>query len=364
MLIQHDQAVADKVNGLLTDACKQHISDIHIEPMATICRIRFRKNGLLYEKNTIPLLVANRMILRIKVMANLNIAEKRLPQDGRFYTPENELEVRVSTCPHLYGEKIVLRLFQKQNTYFSIDDIGLLPSQKTLLVKKLEAPQGLILITGPTGSGKTITLYTALRYLNTIEKNILSIEDPIEMQLPGITQIQTNPKIGLDFPNLLRTCMRQDPDILMIGEIRDTDTANIAIQAAQTGHLVLATLHTNNTVEAIQRLQTLGVSSDQLSHSLSLIVAQRLIRMSCHDCIDKKQHSNTCHGGYVGRTGMFEMLPNSPTLTQLIAQNGSRLALEQAFDMENLLSLKEVGLEKVKQRITDIAELKRVIGHL
>lgn len=340
--LQDDQPIIEYVNHLIANAIEKHISDIHIEPYAQQYRIRFRRDGLLYEAANLPPQAGLRVATRLKVMANLNIAEKRLPQDGRIaWRDKRKIDIRLNSIPTLYGEKLALRLLDINNIQLDINTLGLLPNQLQQLRNIIHKPQGLLLITGPTGSGKSITLYSLLHELNQAEKNISSVEDPVEIELHGINQININHKIGLDFPSVLRMLLRQDPDILMIGEIRDLETATIAIQAAQTGHLVLSTLHTNSAAEAIQRLQSMGIKDYQLTDAISLIVAQRLVRVLCPHCKQLTEDSATyhaagcerCHQGYCGRTGVF------------------------AFTE----SLWDSALQKVRDGVTSLIEIQRVI---
>jgi type IV pilus assembly protein PilB len=358
---KEDEPVTEFVNELIKDAIKKKISDIHIEPYETYCRVRYRSDGLLYEAARIPLYLFERISTRFKIMAQINIAENRLPQDGRIQPHWcNHVELRVSTCPTLFGEKMVLRILNNQNTALDISALGLTDEQQTLFISKLLSPQGMILVTGPTGSGKTITLYSALCYLNHIEKNILSIEDPVEIELAGINQINTNKKIGLDFATILRALLRQDPDIIMVGEIRDLETAKIAMQAAQTGHLVLSTLHANSAVEAISRLQVLGIDTYHLISSLSLIVAQRLVRKRCsHQCANGCKH---CHQGYKGRIGVFELLPITKEMIELITTGATTEQLLQQCKHAGWPLLHETGLLKVKEGATTYNELNRVLA--
>lgn len=354
----NDDSVIGCVDSLLKEAVLDRITDIHIEPYAKHCRIRFRRDGLLYEVKTLPNHLSHRIITRLKIMAELNIAERRLPQDGRIrLLADTPLDIRLSTCPTLFGEKMVLRLLNTGALHVDVHALGFNAEQKNLFLTQLTRPQGLILVTGPTGSGKTMTLYAALHYLNAIEKNISTVEDPVEMELTGINQVNINPTIGLDFSVVLRTFLRQDPDVIMVGEIRDTETANIAAQAAQTGHLVLSTLHANSAMEAMTRLQAMGVAAHHLIHSVSLIIAQRLARQLCLYCkqvdtelgchLYKALGCNHCYQGYKGRVGLFELLP-FPDLN-----NPSKVGP----------TLWEAGLEKAKAGITSYAELVRVIGH-
>lgn len=372
----HDEPVIDFVDNLLRDAIDKKITDIHIEPYAKDCRIRFRRDGLLYEATSLPLHLSTRVTTRLKIMADLNIAERRLPQDGRILLrKETKMDIRTNTCPTLFGEKMVLRLFNAAHLSLDIEDLGLTTPQKDLLLARLSRPQGLILVTGPTGSGKTVTLYSALHYLNRIEKNISTVEDPIEIELHGINQVNIHTRIGLDYASVLRTFLRQDPDIIMIGEIRDTETANTAMQAAQTGHLVLSTLHTNSAAETLMRLQSMGVATYNIIHSVSLIMAQRLVRKLCPFCKQPDTDCSIqgtyqalgceqCHQGYQGRVGIFELLPLTDEITRLLlSQAAIPLILEQAR-LNHWPLLWEAGLEKVKQGETSYAELSRVTGNV
>lgn len=355
-----DEPVTQMVNQLFFDAIQNCISDIHIEPLETSSRIRYRRDGILYEAANIPLHLTSRIITRLKILSNLDIAEQRLPQDGRIQLSfQHKIDIRISTCPTLHGEKIVLRLLNNQKTLLTIDELGLSEKQKSLFLSKLNEPQGLILVTGPTGSGKTITLYSALNYLNRIEKNILSIEDPIEIELIGINQISVNTKIGLDFATILRSSLRQDPDIIMIGEIRDIETAKIAMQAAQTGHLVLATLHANSAAETLSRLKVMGVDTYSLISAVSLIIAQRLIRLSCQHC--STTNDNLCHQEYHGRIGIFEFLPITKEVTDITLKGGRAEKIVNYMQKTGWETLRETGLKKVQEGVTTFAEVARVI---
>ena len=363
---QQDEPVINFVDQLLQDAIAKKISDIHLEPYQTHCRIRFRQDGLLYEAITLPAHLAIRVITRLKIMANLNISERRLPQDGRIKLPQvASIDMRISTCPTLFGEKIVVRLLNHHPISLNIDALGLNTQQKQLFLDKLAEPQGLILATGPTGSGKTITLYTALSHLNHPEKNISTVEDPIEIQLPGINQVSIHPKIGLNFETVLRALLRQDPDILMVGEIRDVETAKIALQAAQTGHLVLSTLHTNSAIGTITRLHNLGFATHYLINAISLIIAQRLPRKCCTVCQGNHRWMTTCqhcHHGYQGRTGIFELLAMNEQLAQLILTNTPPAQIIAQLKQQGEIFLWEAGLEKISANIIDYPELKRVLN--
>ncbi len=394
-LHQDSEPIIELVDSLLKDAIDKQISDIHLEPYETYYRIRFRRDGLLYENVSLPAHLAMPITMRLKIMAKLNIAERRLPQDGHIHIQKNastlKTNIRINTCPVLFGEKIVLRILDENTKQIDIDILGLSLFQKNIFLQKLSQPQGLILVTGPTGSGKTMTLYAALRYLNQIEKNILSVEDPVEIELPGINQVNIHPKIGLDFAIVLRAFLRQDPDIIMVGEIRDAETAMIAMQAAQTGHLVLSTLHTNSAAETMVRLQSMGMSAYRLITSISLIVAQRLLRKLCSHCKQPEMISTSslstsittpttststtsavtvyqavgceyCHHGYHGRIGIFECLPMQEELAQLILSGADVIAITHYARKQNWTLLKEAALEKIRDGVTSNAEVMRVLG--
>lgn len=364
--VNYDEPLIKFVDNMIQHALQQRASDIHIEPYANVCRIRYRQDGLLSEIAEIPIHLASRIVTRLKVLAKMDITERRLPQDGRI--PFHAIDIRVNTCPTLFGEKIVLRLLDINKLSLEINELGLNDSQKKLLIHKISQPHGMILVTGPTGSGKTVTLYSALHYLNSIEKNISTVEDPVEIQLNGINQVNINPKIGLDFSNVLRTFLRQDPDILMVGEIRDQETAAISIQAATTGHLVLSTLHTNSAVEAITRLQSMQIALHNITSSLSLIIAQRLVRKLCAYC--KKFETtgryravgcNLCIQGYQGRIGVYELFPLTEKIIELILSHAHPTTILQQAKKEGFQSLYHSALEKVSEGITSIAEVNRVI---
>ncbi|MCD6038804.1 MAG: xpsE [Gammaproteobacteria bacterium] len=361
-----DEPLIKLVDQIIKEAIDQTASDIHIEPFANFCRVRYRRDGILYEANHIAMHLTSRFITRLKVMAQLDITEKRLPQDGHFQL--YDIDIRINTCPTLFGEKIVLRLLNVNKTALNITKLGFSKIQKKIFLNHITQPQGMILITGPTGSGKTVTLYSALNYLNSIEKNISTVEDPIEIQLAGINQININPRIGLEFSTVLRTLLRQDPDIIMLGEIRDSETAHIAIQAAQTGHLVLTTLHTKNAWEAVTRLQSLGITSHDIISTVSLIVSQRLIRKLCQYC--KKQenesyfHSKGCQHclqGYKNRTGIYEFFTFTKKTSEMILTN-NKIALHHQQQEEVFSTLYQSGMQLVRQGMTSIIELNRVVS--
>jgi type IV pilus assembly protein PilB len=369
---QNDEPVIEFVDRMLQDAVEKQVSDIHIEPYEQFCRIRFRHDGLLSEAAQVPRHLATRLFARLKIMANLNIAERRMPQDGRFQLQkEKRMHVRMNISPTLYGEKIVLRLLNTMHIHHDTRSLGMTTEQLALFIEEINQPQGLILVTGPTGSGKTVTLYSALHYLNQIEKNISTIEDPVEIEVSGINQVSINPVIGLDFAAILRSFLRQDPDIIMIGEIRDVNTANIAVQAAQTGHLVLSSIHANSAVETIVRLNSMGIAAHHLSGSLSLIIAQRLVRTLCQLC---KQPALTCPGtyrpvgcarcreGYQGRTAIFELLPVNDMLAELIISGASVRQLLAVVREQGYMLLADAGQAKIRSGVTSEEELRRVLG--
>lgn len=361
------------LNQILDEAIEKKASDIHFEPYENNLRIRCRFDGLLTTISTISIQLAQMITTRIKILSNLDISERRLPQDGRFsyhFSSTRKVDFRVSTCPTLHGEKVVLRILESQKESLALDALGMSSEQIDQYRSALNRSQGLILVTGPTGSGKTMTLYSGLSYLNTDEKNICSVEDPIEIQLAGINQVPVNVKTGLTFPTALKAFLRQDPDVIMVGEIRDRETADIAIDASLTGHLVLSTLHTNSAAEALVRLSNMGVPSYNIASSLSLIIAQRLVRCLCPHCkipIKNLAFYETpdkncphCHNGFYGRIGIFEAMPLSPHLKELISNKQSALKINQQAQREKIISLRESGLNAIRSGITCLAEINRV----
>jgi type IV pilus assembly protein PilB len=384
-----DAPVVKFVNRILVDAIKRGVSDIHFEPYDKEYRIRYRQDGLLNEVASPPSGLSARIAARLKIMSNLDISERRIPQDGRFkmkLSRTRSIDFRVSSCPTVAGEKIVMRILDPGSTKLGIEALGFSPQQEKHFLHAIERPQGMILVTGPTGSGKTVTLYTALNILNTIEKNISTAEDPVEIKVSGINQVNINPKAGLTFSGALRAFLRQDPDIIMVGEVRDLETAEIAIKAAQTGHLVLSTLHTNSAAETLTRLVNMGVPSFNIASSVSLIVAQRLVRRLCETCKairdDMTQQSlielgfdestassmktykavgcDQCSNGYRGRFGLFEVLPMSKKLGQMIMSGGTSLDILKQAQEEGMLTVYQAGLEKIKEGSTTIEEVNRV----
>ncbi|MBT3033384.1 MAG: type IV-A pilus assembly ATPase PilB [Candidatus Thiodiazotropha endolucinida] len=377
------------INKILLDAIKQGVSDVHFEPYEYTYRIRYRQDGLLHEVANPPSNLANRLASRIKVMSRMNIAERRVPQDGRIkmqLSKSRAIDFRVNTCPTLYGEKIVLRILDPTSAQLGIEALGFEEEQREKFLDAINKPYGMILVTGPTGSGKTVSLYTALNLLNKPEVNISTAEDPVEIQVAGINQVNTNVKTGLTFAEALRAFLRQDPDIVMVGEIRDLETAEIAVKAAQTGHLVLSTLHTNDAPQTLTRLANMGVPPFNIASSVLLIMAQRLARRLCEHCkthddlpkealleegftekdIDtgfttyKPVGCDLCTSGYKGRVGIFQVMPVSETMGKLIMEGGSSLQLEEQADKEGVNNLRRSGLRKVMQGITSLQELNRV----
>lgn len=389
--VLHEAPVVFLVNTILSEAIKQGVSDIHFEPYEKKYRIRYRQDGILHEVAAPPLTLSSQITARIKVMSDLDIAEKRIPQDGSFkmeMSKTRSIDFRVSTCPTAHGEKVVVRILETKAVQLNIDTLGLNALQKTLFLQAIERPQGMILVTGPTGSGKTVTLYTALSLLNTKKINILTIEDPVEMKIPGMNQVSINPKVGLTFSKALPSFLRQDPDVIMVGEIRDVETADIAIKAAQTGHLVFSTLHTNSAIETLTRLLNMGISRANLATSVSMIVAQQLARTLCIHCKTKRDDLDLgswvpfgfpqselakiplykavgctqCKEGYKGRIGLFEVLPITNTLAQLIMSKSNSLELFKLAQLEGMSTLFQSGIEKIKQGITSIEEIHRIVS--
>ncbi len=377
---------------ILTDAVRKRASDIHFEPFEKNYQIRFRLDGMLQPQMSPPFGLARRIATRIKILAKLNIAERRLPQDGRIKLALSEqlkVDMRVSIMPTYWGEKIVLRLLSGNTVPLDIHTLGYNEKQKTDYLNALHKPQGMILITGPTGSGKTVSLYTGLNIINTPERNISTAEDPIEICLDNINQVNINPKIGFTFTTALHALLRQDPDVVMVGEIRDTETAEIAIKAAQTGHLVLSTLHTNSAAESIVRLVNMGIAPYNIASSLSIIIAQRLARRLCPQCkvphpsddykltamqraypkvsldgvyMASAKGCDHCNNGFSGRVGVYEVMPVNSALIQAIDHNASATELEKIAVANGMLTLQESGIEKMNQGLTSLEELQRVIS--
>jgi len=367
----HLSFVTEFIQHTFNDAIVRNVSDIHFEPHREHLRIRFRIDGILSEICRAPIFIIPTLIAHIKIRAKLDIAEKRIPQDGRFEIVTDQqihCDFRISTCPTIFGEKIVARLLPSHSALFSIAELGMNTIEQATFLSAIHKPQGLILITGPTGSGKTTTLYAALSLLNSTTRNISTIEDPVEIAISGINQLNVNHKIGLDFSHALRALLRQDPDVIMIGEIRDSETADLAMRAAQTGHLVFATLHTNDALETLTRLKMLGVNIEDLANSLLLILAQRLVRKLCSHCkmLDVRTNNHyianqceQCHDGYHQRTGVYELFPitDETKLMLLKYKHPAFIKMQTQF-----IPLKQAGFAKVQQGITSVSEIFRVIG--
>lgn len=384
-----DAPIVRFVHKILLDAVKQGSSDLHFEPYEKRYRIRFRTDGILLEVASPPINLSTRITARIKVMSNLDISERRVPQDGRFklkISRNRSIDFRVSTCPTVAGEKVVMRILDPSSTKLGVDALGFNPVQRDNFMKAVFQPQGMVLVTGPTGSGKTVTLYTALNLLNNEERNISTAEDPVELKVTGINQVNMHPKAGLTFAETLRSFLRQDPDIIMVGEIRDLETASIAIKAAQTGHMVLSTLHTNSAAETLTRLVNMGVPPFNIAGSVSLIIAQRLGRRLCEKCkqprddipqqtlldmgfsetdltemnLHKAVGCAMCNNGYKGRIGLFEVMPISKKIGQVIMENGNSLEIENVAKSEGMTTIRDAGLRMIKEGISSIEEINRV----
>jgi len=389
--ISEDAPVVRLVNVLLVDALRRGASDIHIEPYEKELRIRFRIDGVLYDVMRPPLKMRDALISRVKIMSKLDISEKRLPQDGRIKIKvkidarSRELDFRVSTLPTLFGEKVVLRLLDKENLMLDMTKLGFEPESLVKFQRNISKPYGMVLVTGPTGSGKTNTLYSALQSLNTVQTNIMTAEDPVEFNLMGVNQVQMKEQIGLNFAAALRSFLRQDPNIILVGEIRDFETAEIAIKAALTGHLVLSTLHTNDAPSTISRLMNMGIEPFLVATSVNLIQAQRLIRRICKDC--KRENSlppealmevgftaedakslksfkgkgcSTCNNtGYKGRIGLYEVMEVNDEIRELILIGASSLELRKKAIEDGMITLRESGLQKIRAGLTTLEEVVR-----
>lgn len=383
-----DAPVVRFVNKMLLDAIKGGSSDLHFEPYEKAYRVRFRTDGVLHEVAKPPIQLANRIAARLKVMASLDISERRKPQDGRIkmkVSKTKSIDFRVNTLPTLWGEKIVMRILDPTSAQMGIDALGYEEEQKELYMAALKQPQGMILVTGPTGSGKTVSLYTGLNILNTPDVNISTAEDPVEINLEGINQVNVNPRQGMDFTQALRAFLRQDPDIIMVGEIRDLDTASIAVKAAQTGHMVMSTLHTNSAAETLTRLRNMGVPSFNIATSVNLIIAQRLARKLCGHCkkevdIPKEVQAqegfpadkigtfklygpvgcDACKGGYKGRVGIYEVVKITPALQRIIMEEGNSIDIAAQMRKDGFNDLRTSGLLKAMQGVTSLEEINRV----
>lgn len=378
------------VNKMLVEAIRMGASDLHFEPYEKSYRVRFRVDGVMQKMANPPVQLANKIAARLKVMSQMDISERRVPQDGRIklkLSKSKSIDFRVNSLPTLFGEKIVLRILDPSSAMLGIDALGYEPDQKELFLTALSKPQGMILITGPTGSGKTVSLYTGINILNTGETNISTAEDPVEINLEGINQVNVNPKVGLTFANALKSFLRQDPDIVMVGEIRDLETAEIAIKAAQTGHLVLSTLHTNSAPETLTRLKNMGVASFNIATSVNLVIAQRLARRLCNNCkkpidiprvsllelgfsdeqLDDPNNAiyepigcNECREGYKGRIGIYEVLKVTNDISRIIMEDGNAIDIKDEALKNGFRDLRHSGILKVLQGVTSIQEMMRV----
>ena len=384
-----DAPIVRFVNKVMLDAIRRGASDIHFEPYEKTYRVRLRMDGVLKEIAQPPVQLAQKLSARLKVMSRLDIAERRVPQDGRIkmkLSKNRAIDFRVSTCPTLFGEKIVMRILDPSQAMLGIDSLGYEPLQRDLYTKFLAKPQGMILVTGPTGSGKTVSLYTGLNILNREDTNISTAEDPAEINLPGVNQVNVNNKVGLTFAAAMRAFLRQDPDVIMVGEIRDLETAEIAIKAAQTGHLVLSTLHTNDAPQTLTRLVDMGVKPYAIATSVSLIIAQRLARRLCSHCkqpLDIPQEAllkegflendigagmrifgpkgcSNCTDGYKGRVGIYQVLPVTDSIARIILGSGSAVDIADQAAKEGVWDLRRSGLEKVKSGLTSLEEVNSV----
>ena len=384
-----DAPVVRFVNKILLDAINRGASDIHFEPYEKTYRVRLRQDGMLHEVATPPVQLGMRLAARLKVMSRMDLAERRVPQDGRIklnLSKNKAIDFRVNTCPTLFGEKVVLRILDPTSAQLGIDALGYEEVQKELYLKFLHKPYGMILVTGPTGSGKTVSLYTGLNILNTADRNISTAEDPAEINLPGVNQVNVNPKVGLTFSSALKAFLRQDPDIIMVGEIRDLETAEIAIKAAQTGHLVLSTLHTNDAPQTLTRLLNMGVPAYNIASSVSLIIAQRLARRLCSNCkeptdipreelikegfLESDLEDLTIYEGvgcdvcadtgYKGRVGIYQVMPVNEDMGRAIMEGANALELGKLAEEQGINDLRRSGLMKIMQGVTSLTEVNRV----
>jgi type IV pilus assembly protein PilB len=384
-----DTPVVKFVNKVLIDAIRKGASDIHFEPYESDYRVRLRIDGILKKVARMPVKLNQRITARLKVMAQLDIAEKRVPQDGRIklnLSKTKQIDFRVSTLPTLFGEKVVLRILDGSAAKLGIDKLGYEPEQQKLFLDAIQKPYGMVLVTGPTGSGKTVSLYTALGILNDEQRNISTVEDPVEIRLPGVNQVQQNVKRGMTFAAALRSFLRQDPDIIMVGEIRDLETAEIGIKAAQTGHMVLSTLHTNDAPQTIARLMNMGIAPFNITSSVTLVIAQRLARRLCPKCKREQElpdhallaegftadevHAGItlyepvgcedCTEGYKGRVGLYQVMPMSDEIQAIVLQGGNAMQIAEAAQKSGVRDLRQSALLKVKHGVTSLAEINRV----
>jgi type IV pilus assembly protein PilB len=388
---EDDAPIVRYINKIMLDAIKGGASDLHFEPYEKAYRIRFRIDGVLREIARPPVNLSMKMAARLKVMSQMDISERRVPQDGRIklkLSKTRAIDFRVNSLPTLFGEKLCLRILDPSSAMLGIDALGYEPEQKRLFMEALEKPQGMLLITGPTGSGKTVSLYTGLNILNTPENNISTAEDPVEINLEGINQCNVNVKVGLTFAAALKSFLRQDPDIIMVGEIRDLETAEIAVKAAQTGHMVLSTLHTNSAPETLTRLRNMGLPSFNIATSVNLVIAQRLARRLCKECkrpVDIPKPSllemgfteadlatgftiyepvgcDQCRDGYKGRLGVYEVMKVTPKIARIIMEEGNAIQIADQARVEGYPDLRRSGLVKVMQGLTSLQEINRVTG--
>ncbi len=385
-----DAPIVRFVHKIILDAIKQSVSDIHFEPYEKVYRIRYRRDGILYEVAVPPIKLASRITARLKVMSRLDVSERRIPQDGHFkilLSKTHNIDFRISTLPTIFGEKVVLRVLDPTNATIGIDALGFYQEQKDMFLNTIRRPQGMVLVTGPTGSGKTVTLYTALNMMKNAETNISTVEDPVEINVTGINQVAVNNKVGLAFSNTLRAFLRQDPDVIMVGEIRDLETIEIAIQAAQTGHMVLSTLHTNSAPETLIRMCSMGVPAYNVASTVNLVIAQRLARLLCKQCkikkevpekffqdkgIEPEKYKNTtiygpnevgceyCKNGYSGRIGLFEVMKVTPEIQKAILADASASDLLEIAVKQGMLPLRKSGMLRVLDGETSIEEIYRV----
>lgn len=383
-----DAPIVKYVNKVLLDAIKKGVSDLHFEPYEKIFRIRFRGDGMLFEYDRKPLAICGRLVSRIKVMSKLDIAERRVPQDGRIklkLSKTKAIDFRINTCPTLFGEKVCMRILDPSSAQIGIEKLGFEPAQQELFLRAINRPYGMVLVTGPTGSGKTVSLYTGLNIINTIDRNISTAEDPVEITVEGINQVNVNPKAGLTFASALKAFLRQDPDVIMIGEIRDIETASIAVKAAQTGHMVLSTLHTNDAPQTINRLMQMGLEPFNIVAAVNLVMAQRLARRLCNACKAKADYPeefllhfgftpqqlegltiykavgcDQCNEGYKGRVGMYQVMPMTEKLKALILAKGNAMEIAALSIEEGVNDLRRSGILKIMQGITTIEEVDRV----